>query len=326
MQGKIAVEEHFELPGGEPAGNNAFDPAYLQDVRRRLPERELRLQKMDECGIAMSVLSLTEPGVQGVADPKEALALARRVNDHLAEFYVGAHPDRFAGLAAVPLQDPRAAADELERAVRQLGLHGAMVNGFTTLGDGDAVRYLDDPACDEFWDCAQRLEVPVYLHPRVPLPSQRRALQDYPALAGSPWGFGRETAEHAIRLILGGVFDRYPRLTFILGHLGEGLLFALPRMELRLRHQSAGTHGRHEQPPTRYLQTNILLSTSGIQHTQALQNAVLEVGAERLMFAVDYPFESMDEIGPWFDSCAIADADRTRIGRTNAERAFKLKA
>lgn len=326
MHNKIAVEEHFELPGEEAAGNNAFDPAYLQDVRRRLTDRDLRLRTMDECGIALSVLSLTEPGVQGVADAREALSLAQRVNDHIAEFYVGAHPRRFAGLAAVPLQDARAAADELERSVRQLGLKGAMVNGFTTLGDGDAVRYLDDPACDEFWARAESLDVPVYLHPRVPLPSQRRALQDYPALAGSPWGFGRETAEHAVRLILGGVFDRYPRLTFILGHLGEGLLFALPRMEKRLRHQSPGTHGRHERPVTEYLRTNILLSTSGIQHTQALQNALLEVGADRLLFAVDYPFESMAEIAPWFDACAIAEADRAKIGRRNAERAFKLDA
>ena len=317
MRGKICVEEHFCLPGAKEAGKNAFREDYLLHVQQRLPEYELRLKAMDECGVEMQVLSMTEPGIQGIVDPVEALDQSRRINDHLAEYFVQPNPKRFAGLGVVPLQNPRAAADELERAVKQLGLKGVMINGFTNMGE-DRIRYLDEGPCWEFWERAEALGAPIFIHPRVPHPSQRRSLEGFDALLGSPWGFGRETAEHAIRLILSGLFDRYPRLTIVLGHLGEGLLLAVPRMEHRLRHQAPGTHGPHEHPPTHYLRNNFYFSTSGILRSEALQGAILEIGADRILYAVDYPFESIHESATWFDNCPMEEADRLKIGRTNA--------
>jgi 2,3-dihydroxybenzoate decarboxylase len=324
MLGKIAVEEHFEMPDAVAAANNAFRPDYLAEAQRRLVRPDLRIEEMDACGIEMQVLSLTEPGIQGIADREAAVARARQVNDHIAEAYVAAHPDRFAGLAVVALQDPAAAADELERAVTQLGLKGVMINGFTNIDGGENVRYLDETPCRPFWERAQALGVPVFLHPRVPLPTQRRALRGFDGIAGSAWGFGRETAEHVIRLILSGLFDRLPDLTLVLGHLAEGLLFALPRMEMRLRHQAPGSHGAHRHPPTYYLRKNIIVSTSGIFDTAALHHALLTIGADRLLFAIDYPFESNREIAAWFDTCPISESDRLKIGRTNAMRLLKL--
>lgn len=323
MQGKIAVEEHYELPPVNAAGNNAFRQDYLDNVRRRLNDRDSRLREMDECGIAYSVLSLTEPGIQGVVETSTAIDLARRCNDHVYEYYMSAYPDRFGGLAALPMQNPQAAADELERSVRQLGFCGAMVNGFTDTAEGRPL-YLDAESVWPFWERVAELDVPIFLHPRVPSPGQRLALDGYEGIVGSAWGFGRETAEHAIRMILSGLFDRFPGVNIVLGHLGEGLTFALPRMDHRLRHQSAESHGKHLKPPSRYLSENFYLSTSGILRTQALINAITEVGADRILFAVDTPFESANEIASWFDNCPISEADRKKIAFANAVERFGM--
>lgn len=319
MMGKICIEEHFCLPNTQEAANNAFKQEYLANVQRRLPDYELRLQVMDECGVDIQVLSMTEPGIQGIIDSNEAIDESKRINEHIAKYFIEPNPDRFAGLAVVPLQNPRAAADELERAVKHLGLKGAMINGFTNMPN-DEILYLDEAPCWEFWERAEALNVPIFIHPRVPLASQRRAFVGYEGIAGSACGFGREAAEHVIRLILSGLFDKYPRLTVVLGHLGEGLLFSVPRMEHRLRHQAPGTHGLHEQPPTHYLRNNFYFSTSGILRTEALQGAILEIGADRILYAVDYPFESVEESTTWFDTCPISETDRLKIGRTNAEK------
>ncbi len=325
MQGKIAVEEHYELPPVRAAANNDFKQSYLDDVQRRLHNREARLQEMDECGIAYSVMSLTEPGIQGIVDRQEAIDLARRCNDHVHEYYVAAYPKRFGGLAALPMQDPKAAADELERSVRQLGFRGAMINGFTNTSRDDEPLYLDAQSVWPFWERVCELDVPIFLHPRVPLPSQRLAFAGYEGIAGSAWGFGRETAEHAIRMILSGLFDRFPKANVVLGHMGEGLTLALPRMDHRLRHQSPSSHGRHLKPPSHYLAENFYLSTSGIFRTQALVNAITEVGADRILFAVDTPFESAHEISGWFDNCPISEGDRRKIAFANAAKLFKME-
>jgi len=325
MQGKIAVEEHYELPPVAAAANNNFKQSYLDDVQRRLHDRDSRLQEMDKCGISYSTMSLTEPGIQGIVDRQEAIDLAKRCNDHVYEYYVAAYPKRFGGLAALPMQDPKAAADELERSVRQLGFCGAMINGFTNTLREDEPLYLDSESVWPLWERVAELGVPIFLHPRVPLPSQRLALNGYEGIIGSAWGFGRETAEHAIRMILSGLFDRFPSVNVVLGHLGEGLTLALPRMDHRLRHQSDNGHGKHLKPPSHYLSTNFYLSTSGILRTQALINAITEVGADRILFAVDTPFESANEIATWFDNCPISEADRKKIGFANAARLFGLE-
>ncbi|MDY7433581.1 amidohydrolase family protein [Bacillus sp. V26] len=325
MNGKIALEEHWESPDFPATGSHNFtDDEYFSAVQKRLQEFEKRIEDMDKNGIQTSILSLTQPGIEGITDPDRAVKLAKQMNDHAAEFFVSTHPDRFKAFAAVPLQDPEEAAKELERAVNELGFVGALVNGYSNIGDENTAQYLDEPQVRPFWEKAAQLQVPVYLHPRIPLPNQQRIYEGYEGLLGSAWGFGVETATHAIRLILSGLFDEYPDLTVILGHLGEGLPFTLPRVEHRLRHQRPETHGNHKKAPTEYLRKHFYLTTSGVFRTQALIDTLLEVGSDRILFSVDYPYETMEEISSWFDQCPISETDRFKIGTENAASLFKL--
>jgi 2,3-dihydroxybenzoate decarboxylase len=322
MQGKIAIEEHFALSAS--ITSRTFKEDYLAQVLRLMGSMDDRLAAMDASGVELALLSLQAPGVEGEIDTAKAIDFARRANDHLVEHFLARHPTRFAGLASVALQDPEAAAAELTRAVKDLGLKGVMVNGYTNIGDVEHGRYLDDPACAPFWAAAEELQVPVFLHPRPPLPSQRLTLQGYDALVGASWGFLRETAEHAIRIILSGLLDRFPRTNIILGHLGEGLIFALPRMESRLRHERDGTHGAHRKPVMDYFRENFYVATSGIFETNALQYAISQIGAERVLFAIDYPFEDSAELGAWFDGADISESDRAMIGHENARKLLRL--
>jgi predicted TIM-barrel fold metal-dependent hydrolase len=333
-EGKIALEEHFYLPSFEAYGADGsaldgagkahnYDPEYFASVQKRLGDVKLQLEDMDRCGIERMVLSLTQPGIQGIPDRAIAVDTAKRMNDDLAKI-LAAHPDRFAGFAAVALQDVRAAGDELERAVSQLGFKGALINGYSNIGDMDTAQYLDQPPVWDFWARVEALGVPVYLHPRSPLPSQRRVYEGYPVLADSPWGFGAETAAHTLRLILSGLFDRFPRLRIILGHLGEGLPFLLPRVEHRLRHMSPEMRGRQLKPVTFYLRENFYVTTAGHFRTQALIDTLLEIGPDRLLFSVDYPYETVQEQTDWFDSLPISETDRRQIGRANALQLLRL--
>jgi 2,3-dihydroxybenzoate decarboxylase len=328
MQRKVALEEHVVLPtlsapGAVGSPGDAFEPEYFADVRRRLADSSLRLEDMDRFGIETMVLSLSQPGVQGIFDRATAVDTARRLNDELAEV-VARHPRRFAGFAALPLQDPAAAGDELGRAVTQLGFRGGLVNGYSNIGDAQTAQYLDEPPVWEFWERVAALDVPIYLHPRDPLVTQRRIYEGYPALLSSAWGFGVETATHALRLIMSGLFDRFPGLTLVLGHLAEGLPFLLPRVEHRLRHARQDVRGRQTRPMMSYLRTNFFITTSGAFRTAALLDTLLEVGAEHVLFSVDYPFENMQEQTEWFEGVPISEADRHKIGAENARRLLKL--
>ncbi len=333
-KGKIALEEHFYLPSFEAYGADGsaldgagkahnYDPKYFTFVQQRLGDVKLWLEDMDRCGIETMVLSLTQPGIQGIPDRAMAVETAKRMNDDLAKI-LAAHPDRFAGFAAVALQDVRAAGDELERAVSRLGFKGALINGYSNIGDMNTAQYLDEPPVWDFWARVEELGVPVYLHPRSPLLSQRRIYEGYPVLADSPWGFAAETAVHTLRLILSGLFDRFPRLRIILGHLGEGLPFFLPRVEHRLRHMSAELRGRQLKPVTLYLRENFYVTTAGHFRTQALIDTLLEIGPDRLLYSVDYPYETAQEQSDWFDSLPISDTDRRKIGRENALQLLRL--
>lgn len=330
MEGKIALEEHISTEEnnalwdstGEASRNG---PEYMADAEKRLVDATMRLEEMDRLGIERMVLSLTSPGTESILDPKRAIDFARRTNDLLAERWVAAHPSRFSAFATVPLQEPKAAADELERAVTGLGMKGALVNGYTNVGDSDTARYLDEPPVREFWERVAALDVPVYLHPREPLKSQRRWYEGYPALVGSALGFAFETASHAVRLMLSGLFDEYPNLTIILGHLGEGLPLLLPRLQWRLFMQRHGAGlGSAEKSVGEYFSNNFYVTTSGHFHTQALMNAMSELGTDRVMFSADYPYERLEPAVRWFDSCPISDNDRRQIGRDNALRLLRL--
>ncbi|MGH2892120.1 MAG: amidohydrolase family protein [Solirubrobacteraceae bacterium] len=318
MQGKIAVEEHFVTP--ELHGCIAavgWDPAAWRRVIDGLQDVDRRLAQMDELGIEMAVLSLGSDGIQGIASTEEATRTARAANDALAEI-VAAHPDRFAGFAAIALQDPGAAADELERAVRDLHSKGALVNGYSDAPGG--ARYYDDPAYLPFWERVAALGVPLYLHPRNPLPDTPM-LAGRPELLGPTWAFAIETGTHALRLIVSGLFDRFPTLQVIVGHMGEFLPFAMARLQQRLAHVAGVDLAT---PPRQVLQDNFWITISGNYHAASLMGTMLELGSDRLLFACDHPFEDMADGARWFDEVAISEADRLKIGRTNAQRLLSL--
>jgi predicted TIM-barrel fold metal-dependent hydrolase len=326
MQGKIGLEEHFAIPEtlGDSKGFLADDT--WPELRSRLLDiQERRLAEMDRHGMQMMILSLNAPAVQGIADPARASEIARRANDFLAQ-EVAKRPHRFQALAALAMQDPDQATRELVRCVKALGFRGALVNGFSQIGDPESMVYLDDARYAGFWAECEKLEVPFYLHPRNPLPRAAQIYEGHPWLLGPTWAFAQETAVHALRLMASGLFDRHPRLQIILGHLGEGLPFSIWRVD----HRNAWTKAPPRYPAKKklaeYFQQNFHLTTSGNFHTPSLVNAMLEVGAERILFSTDWPFENVEHAAIWFDACAISEADRVKIGRSNAERLFKLHA
>jgi 2,3-dihydroxybenzoate decarboxylase len=323
---KVALEEHVVLPpltAPGSVGAPIFHAAYISDIQHRLGDSDKRLEDMNRFGIELMVLSLTQPGVQGICHRDQAVDTARRLNDQLAEF-VGRRAERFAAFAALPLQDPAAAGDELERAVRQLGFKGALINGFSNIDDERTAQYLDEPPVWEFWERASALGVPVYLHPREPLVTQRRIYEGYPALVASAWGFGIETATHCLRLMMSGLFDRFSNLRIIVGHLGEGLPFLLPRVEHRLRHAHVDVGGKQTRPLMDYFRENFYITTSGTWRTSALLDTILEVGAERILFSMDYPFENMQEQSEWFEMLPLSETDKHKIARENAHGLLKL--
>lgn len=323
MDGKIALEEHFALRETLGDSEQYATARSWGDLRQKLLDLgDGRLREMDRHGIALSILSLNSPAIQTIVDTHAAVETARRANDALAEA-VAARPDRFAGFAALPMQDPEAAALELTRSVGDLGFKGALVNGFSERAAGTEpphVLYYDDPMYAPFWSAVEQIGVPFYLHPRDPLPSREPIYDGHPWFRGSAWAFGAETAMHALRLMASGLFDRHPALTMILGHLGEGLPYSVWRIDHRLRKSPRGI------PATRtmadYLRGNVYLTTSGNFRTPTLLDAIAEVGAERIMFSVDYPFENTEDAASWFDGAEIDEDHRRKIGRDNATALF----
>jgi gamma-resorcylate decarboxylase len=325
MKGKIGLEEHFALP--ETLQDSAgFVPAdHWAVLRSRLLDiHDDRLRQMDEHGMEMMILSLNAPAVQAIPSPAAARELAVRANDFLAE-QVARRSDRFQAFAALPMQDPDAAARELQRCITQLGFKGALVNGFSQVGAADNVVYYDAPRYEDFWAEVDRLRAPFYLHPRNPLPSWAQIYDGHPWLLGPTWAFGQETAVHALRLMAGGLFDRHPGVTIILGHLGEGLPYSLWRVDNRNAWVKAPKAYPAERPLGEYFRRHFYLTTSGNFRTQTLIDAMLEVGADRLLFSTDWPFENVDHAADWFDAASISDADRLKIGRTNAATLFNLE-
>jgi 2,3-dihydroxybenzoate decarboxylase len=320
--GKIALEEHFALPETlADSTRYASGQSWSLLEQRLLDLHDHRVSQMDAHGIAYAILSLNSPAIQAIPDRARAIEIARRANDVLADA-VARRPDRLGAFAALPLQDPDAATQELTRAVRELGFKGALVNGFSQVGSGEDVVYYDHPAYAAFWRCVEELDVPFYLHPREPLLSREPIYEGHPWLLGPVWAFAAETAAHALRLMCSGLLDRHPGLTLILGHLGEGLPYNAWRIDHRLRKMPQGLPAR--RTITEYLRSNVFLTTSGNFRTPTLVDAIAEVGADRVLFSVDYPFEETADAAQWFDSAPIPERDRLRIGCDNAARLFKL--
>jgi 2,3-dihydroxybenzoate decarboxylase len=323
MKNKIALEEHFSIEG-MTYKNDVMDAPTFAEVRRRLADTEsLRMDAMDKAGIELSVLSFFSPGIQAETDPGTAVQHAKRANDFLCENVMARHPDRYAGFAAVALQNPEAAANELERCVKQLGFKGAMVNGYSNIQNENTGNYTDEPKFDVFWAKVAELNVPIYLHPRDPLPNQQRIYEGRPELLSAAWAYGVETSTHALRLITSGLFDRYPGVNIILGHLGETLPFGIWRVQHIINRR--GMCKDLKKNILSYLSDNFFITTSGNFRTQALLNVMSEVGSDRILFSTDYPYESAEEAAAWFDNCPISEPDRIKIGRENAVKLFNLK-
>jgi len=327
---KVAVEEHFNVlaaPSGSAqqidlsrlVASMGYDRTWMSLVEARLVDFDERVAAMDAAGIDLSVLSHTVPGAQGIEDPALAAAAAREINDTLASA-IARHPGRFAGLASVALHDPEAGARELERAVTQLGFKGAMINGYTNVAGDRGGEYLDAPRLLPFWEAVAHLRVPIYLHPRPAL--DQRVHDGHAQLIGATWGFAPETASHALRLVHSGLFDRFPSLTVVLGHLGETLPYFAWRIQHCFEFNPAGKY--LERRLQDYLCDNFYVSTSGFFSDQALIGAVLTIGADRILFAVDYPYEPMDPATAWLERAPISEIDRRKIAHLNARALFSL--
>lgn len=315
---KIVLEEHFSTSAlAEYSADvvDFLDLEWFKYYKARLPEfDELRLAEMDKNGVDVSVLSATSPGVQMERDAHIAIAKAREANDFLAGV-IQRHPTRFSGFAHLALQDPVEAGKELARCVNQLGLCGALINGHT---HGE---YLDEEKFWPFWERVEELGVPVYLHPANAADSPR-CLEGHIELKGPVWGWGTETATHALRMVTGGLFDRFPKLTVILGHMGETLPFVLWRLDSRypiVKHSKV-----IKKPPSQYIRDNFMITTSGACDVPALLCSVLALGADRIMFSIDYPYESTESAVRFIEAAPISEGDRAKICHLNAARLLKL--
>jgi predicted TIM-barrel fold metal-dependent hydrolase len=329
---KIALEEHFGHPSlfmrdsegrfetRKEATLGHLGPEYFEVVQKRLLDFDAtRLQAMDEAGVDKVLLSLTTFGIQAIADRSKAQDTARTVNDFLAE-RVRAHSDRYVGMASLALHDPVEAVRELERCITRLGFKGVMVNGYSQIDTDDNLLYLDDPQLTPLWEALTALDIPLYLHPR---PSHNAVQYDsHPELTGAAWGFAPETATHALRIVYGGVFDRFPTAKLVLGHLGE----ALPFFGWRIQHGiNFSPNGRiTKKRLADYFAENIWVTTSGNFSTQALHCTLLTMGSDRILFSNDYPYEDYAEGAEFIDTVPISESDRRKIAYTNAKALYKL--
>jgi 2,3-dihydroxybenzoate decarboxylase len=323
MQGKVTLEDHFAIEAtlgdSQPFGTHVWP-----ELRHRLLDfHDQRLRLMDASGVEIMIVSLNAPAIQAIADVKRAAEVARQANDVLAA-EVAKRPDRFVGVAALPMQDPELAAQELQRAIKDLGFKGALVNGYSQVQDSDKPVHYDLAQYRPFWRTVDRLDVPFYLHPRPPMPGVSPLYDGHPWLFGPTWSFAAETALHALRLIGSGLFDELPRLKIILGHLGEGLPFYLWRIDHRNNWMQAAHKYAAQKRVADYFLANFYVTTSGHFSTPALIDTIAEIGADRVMYSVDYPFEDFSDAADWFDRAEISAADRVAIGRTNAMKLFRL--
>lgn len=316
MTPKIALEEHCMTPGLV----DYWWPT-MTDVPRAGGERVLarlsdyhgeRIEIMDRAGIAKALLSIAGPGVQAEADAAKAVAKARESNDQLAA-EIAKNAKRLGAFAHLPVQDARAAADELERCVNQLGFSGAMINGHTR------GLYLDDPTVYPLWERAEALGAPIYIHPTDPVQSATSLVGTH-GLRRATWEWGFETGSHALRLVFGGVFDRFPKARLVLGHLGETLPYLLWRFDSRAKLYNV----KLAKPPSQYIRENLWVTMSGMYSAEPLRCAIDALGRDRVMFSADYPFEDAEGAGRFMDDALLAEDLRRAVAHDNAVKLFKL--
>lgn len=290
------------------------DRAALSLLPKLLDFDKIRLADMDAGGVDMHVLSLVMPGVQ-IFEKSQAIDLAVLANDRLSEV-VHRYPTRFAGLASFAPQDANAAAKEMERAINKLNLNGFIVNSHTENA------YLDDPRFGPILEAAEALGAPLYIHPRAPSDGMSAPFRDY-RLEGAVWGYGVETATHILRLIFSGVLDRFPKLQIIIGHMGESLPFWLWRLDF-MGAPGARAGRKNQLKPSEYFKRNLTITTSGVEDPLALQFCIDKIGADRIMWAIDYPFQPTAAAVTFIESAPLSETERTKIAYGNAERIFKI--
>ena len=291
------------------------------EMTRQLTDLDYRIEEMDRFGVDMHLLSITAPGVQAF-DARLGSELAIASNDVLADA-IARRPDRFAGLAAVAPQDPDAAAREIRRATGELGLGGVIINSHT---HGE---YLDDPRFWPIFEAAVACDAPVYLHPTFPSEDMIKPYADY-GMMGALWGFGADASLHVVRMILGGVFDAFPGLKVVLGHLGEGLAFWLGRLDNRYQNllRRGGLEPLGMKPlaklPSEYFRSNFWITTSGMMTQAPLDFCLGMFGEDRILFAVDYPYEQTAEAVSFVRSLPYAPDVMAKLTHLNAERLFRI--
>ncbi|HVB34960.1 MAG TPA: amidohydrolase family protein [Patescibacteria group bacterium] len=320
MMKKIALEEHCMFPQAieywkETSAN--ISPELFERALRALSDfGDRRLEIMDKNGVEFAVLSLSGPGVQAERETKTAVRVARELNDLLA-VEVQKKPGRYGGLGHVAVQDPVAAADELDRCMNDLGFQGVMINGQTN------GVYLDDDRVSPLWERAAAVGAPIYIHPNNP-PDRPYMYAGHPELWGPLWSWGVETANHALRLVFAGVFDRYPGARLMLGHMGEALPFQFARLDSRWKVVNK-VRDLNKQP-SEYFRTNISVTTSGVFSLEPLLCATSAMGEDNVMFSVDYPFEHAPEACEFIDNAPIGEDLRAKICYRNAQSKLKLPA
>ena len=317
----IAIEEAFSMQGLRMVPNvDEFPipiaPATMADwVRRGLDFTEMRLPDMDANDVTIQVLSLTAPGIQAVPDAAVAVADARLANDYLADV-IYKHPDRFRGFAALALQDPEAAVQELRRCVNDLHFCGALVNDHTR------GHYLDEPQFSPLWETLEELDVPLYIHPGAPPLDKWNVLNGFPEPKGATWEWQAQVGGHALRIVYSGLFDRHPKAKVILGHMGEFLPFQLARLDSRyltLKDQKL------ERMPSAYFGQNIFITTSGVFSPEALAGAVMAIGEDAVLFAIDYPYELSGDAVQFLKSAPLSVSAREKVASRNAERLLNMR-
>jgi 2,3-dihydroxybenzoate decarboxylase len=315
----IALEEHYHDADIVAAMTGQMEGRKAEHMRKKLDDLgALRIADMDEAGVDFQVLSHGAPSTQRLSG-NEGVVLARKINDRLAGA-VKANPKRFAAFGAIPTAEPKAAADELERCVTQLGFVGTMVHG---LCNG---VFFDDKRFWPIFERAEKLDVPIYLHPGVPHPTVidlyfKDYMAKHPGIANAGWGFTMETAVLAIRMVLSGVFEAYPKLRFILGHMGETIPFSSWRIDMTLGRD--GPHGKGFRD--RFIE-HFYVTTSGFFSSNALQCVINEMGIDRVMFSIDYPFVDNKPGTKWaIEELDMPPADKEKLLSGNARRILKLK-
>jgi 2,3-dihydroxybenzoate decarboxylase len=316
---KIGLEEHFLIP----EFIDYFSETYQNispEIAKIAPENLLdlgdrRLAVLDQNGIDFQVLSIAGPGVQWEQDAAVAIRRAKAANDFLAG-EIQKRPTRYGGFAHLPMQNPAEAAAELERCIHDLGFQGAMINGQT---NGE---YLDRDKYSVFWERVAALEVPIYLHPGNPV-DHPAMYADHPELWGPVCSWAFETATHALRLVFSGVFERYPKATLVLGHMGETLPLNLWRFDSRwpISHRGSMTL---PQPPSFYIKRNIAITTSGVCSDVSLRCALDAMGADRVMFSADYPFEKMELAAKFINEARVSEVERVQVASENAKKLMRI--